>query len=85
MSVWRDGFPGRGNGEAAGAGEGGVFAELLMNELRFGRLPDKHQSEKTFQQGEETFGRPSGETRRDDAGTEALRSDGDFGCWRSLG
>jgi len=53
-----------------------------MNELRFGRLSDEHQSEKTFQQGEETFGRASGEPRRRDAGTDALRSDGDFGCWQ---
>ena len=51
-----------------------------MNELWFGRLSDEHQSEKTFQQGEETFGRSSGETLWDDAGMEALRSDGDFGC-----
>jgi len=67
------------HGEATGAGEGGVFAELLMDELRFGRLSGEHQSEKTVQQGEETFGRSSGEAGRSDVGVETLRPDANFG------
>lgn len=73
------------NGEATGAGEGRVFAELLMDELRFEGLSGEHQSEKTFQQGEETFGRSSGEAGRGNVGVEALCPNGNFrrrGTWR---
>ena len=69
----------QGNGESAGAGEGRILAELLMNELRFRRLPSEHQSEKALQQREETFGRSSNEPEWDDAGMQALWCDEDLG------
>lgn len=70
------------DGEAAGAGEGGIFAEFLVDELRFGWLAADGCAEERFGEGEEALGRSAGEAEGSDAGPQAGGVDAEGGRLR---
>ena len=74
--------PGARDGETACACKGRVFAELLVDVLRLGRLPSDHHAQEGVEHAKETLRRPASETRRRDAGTQAAGIDPNRGHLR---
>ena len=71
------GLFGPGDRETAGAGEGRILGQPLVDVFRLGRLSGEGRAEEAIKHREETFGRPANEPQRRDAGHDFVRSDHD--------